>query len=60
MNQNDPAEELPVSELGPDEPRGNARTSRNISPMDPASMPRAEDDEQTMDHSPEFNDRDKR
>jgi hypothetical protein len=28
-----------------------------ISPIDPASMPRAEDDEQTRRNSPEFHDR---
>jgi hypothetical protein len=32
---------LPISELGPDEPRGDAGTG--ISPLDPGSMPRAED-----------------
>ncbi|HEY3093753.1 MAG TPA: hypothetical protein VGJ52_11670 [Vicinamibacterales bacterium] len=46
---------LPISESGPDEPRGDARTS--ISPLDPGSMPRAEDDEETYERSPEFHDR---
>jgi hypothetical protein len=46
---------LPVSELGPDEPRGDARTG--ISPDDPGTMPRAEDDEETYERSPEFHDR---
>lgn len=46
---------LPISELGPDEPRGDARGG--ISPQDPDSMPRAEDDEQTFERSPEFHDR---
>ena len=45
---------LPISELGPDEPRGEARTG--ISPQDPGSMPRAEDDEETFERSPEFHD----
>jgi len=46
---------LPISELGPDEPRGDARTG--VSPLDPGSMPRAEDDEETYERSPEFHDR---
>ena len=45
---------LPISELGPDEPRGDARGG--ITPQDPGSMPRAEDDEQTFERSPEFHD----
>ena len=45
---------LPVSELGPDERRGDARTG--ISPQDPGSMPRAEDDDETLERSPEFHD----
>jgi hypothetical protein len=46
---------LPISELGPDEPRGEARTG-GISPQDPGSMPRAEDDDETFERSPEFHD----
>jgi hypothetical protein len=46
---------LHVSELGPDEPRGDARTG--ISPQDPGTMPRAEDDKETYERSPEFHDR---
>jgi hypothetical protein len=45
---------LPISELGPDEPRGDARTG--ISPQEPDSMPRAEEDERTFERSPEFHD----
>jgi hypothetical protein len=46
---------LPVSELGPDEPRGDAR-DEGISPVEPETMPRAEDDDETFEKSPEFHD----
>jgi hypothetical protein len=46
--------DLPSSHAGgrPVEP-----VTEGINPQDPSSMPRAEDDEETMKHSPEFHDR---
>jgi len=52
---NDPT--LPISELGPAEAYNGARKQENVSPADPGSMPRAEDDEDTYARSPEFHDR---
>ena len=52
---NDPT--LPISELGPAEAYNGARKQGNVSPADPGSMPRAEDDEDTYARSPEFHDR---
>jgi len=53
--QND--EKLPLSEIGPAEAYNGARQDHGISPLDPHTMPRAEDDERTYDRSPEFHDR---
>ena len=36
---------------------GHEEQRRGISPLDPSSMPRAEDDEQTYAQSPEYHDR---
>lgn len=36
---------------------GQKEQSRGISPLNPSSMPRAEDDEQTYANSPEYHDR---
>ena len=36
---------------------GHREQRRGISPVDPSSMPRAEDDEQTFANSPEYHDR---
>jgi len=52
-----PDEHLPVDELGPDEPRRDPRLDEGISPQNPDTMPRAEDDEETYERSPEFHDR---
>ena len=58
---NNPAENrnerLPVEELGPDDPRRDPRSGEGISPQQPETMPRAEDDEETHRRSPEFHDR---
>lgn len=48
---------LPLSDIGPAEAYNGARTDDGISPLDPTSMPRAEDDEQTYERSPEYHDR---
>jgi len=50
-------ERLPIDELGPDEPRRDPRSGQEISPQQPETMPRAEDDEDTYQRSPEFHDR---
>jgi len=52
-----PDEHLPVDELGPDEPRRDPRLDEGISPQNPDTMPRAEDDDDTYERSPEFHDR---
>ena len=58
---NDP--KLPISDLGPAEaydPKGKEgaiNPAKPISPTDPGSMPRAEDDETTFARSPEYHDR---
>jgi hypothetical protein len=49
-------EHLPVDELGPDDPRRDPRLEEGISPQNPDTMPRAEDDEETFERSPEFHD----
>ena len=57
---NDPEnrnEHLPVDELGPDDPRRDSETEEGISPQKPNTMPRAEEDEETYERSPEFHDR---
>jgi hypothetical protein len=48
---------LPVDELGPDDARRDHRSREGISPQKPETMPRAEDDEETFERSPEFHDR---
>ena len=53
--ENDPT--LPISELGPVEAYDGARKDKGVSPIDPGTMPRSEDDEQTFERSPEFHDR---
>jgi hypothetical protein len=50
-------EHLPVDELGPDDARRDDRSREGISPQTPETMPRAEDDEETFERSPEFHDR---
>lgn len=50
-------QKLPLSEIGPAETYNAGRKDRGISPMDPRSMPRAEDDEETYERSPEYHDR---
>jgi hypothetical protein len=50
-------EKLPLSEIGPAETYNAARKDKAINPLDPSSMPRAEDDEQTYERSPEYHDR---
>jgi hypothetical protein len=47
---------LPVDELGPDDARHD-HGREGISPQQPETMPRAEDDEETFKRSPEFHDR---
>jgi hypothetical protein len=47
---------LPLDEIGPAEAYNAGRTDKGISPADPDTMPRAEDDEQTFERSPEFHD----
>lgn len=42
---------------GEDADAGRREQSRGISPVNPSSMPRAEDDEQTFARSPEYHDR---
>ena len=49
--------ELPISELGPAEAYDGRRKNSGISPLDPQTMPRAEDDGETYARSPEFHDR---
>jgi hypothetical protein len=53
-NRND---HLPIDELGPDDPRRDPRSTEGITPQKPETMPRAEDDEDTFERSPEFHDR---
>jgi hypothetical protein len=53
-NRND---HLPVDELGPDDARRDPRSEKGITPQQPETMPRAEDDEETFARSPEFHDR---
>ena len=48
---------LPLSERGPAEAYNAGRKDRGISPVDPRSMPRAEDDDDTYARSPEYHDR---
>jgi hypothetical protein len=48
---------LPLDEIGPAETYNAARDDEAISPADPGTMPRAEDDEETYARSPEFRDR---
>ena len=50
-------ERLPIDELGPDEPRRDPLSGQGITPQQPETMPRAEDDEDTYQRSPEFHDR---
>lgn len=50
-------EHLPIDELGPDDQRRDPRLEEGISPQNPDTMPRAEDDEDTYERSPEFHDR---
>jgi hypothetical protein len=50
-------EKLPLSEIGPAETFNAGRNDRGISPVDPESMPRAEDDDETYANSPEYHDR---
>lgn len=47
---------LPLDEIGPAEARNGARDDSAISPADPGTMPRAEDDDATYARSPEFHD----
>ena len=49
-------EHLPIDELGPDDPRRDPRLDEGISPQNPDTMPRGEDDEETFERSPEFHD----
>jgi hypothetical protein len=53
-NRND---HLPIDELGPDDPRRDPHSTEGITPQKPETMPRAEDDEDTFERSPEFHDR---
>lgn len=53
--QND--HKLPLSDIGPAETYNDRRTDRGITPLDPQSMPRAEDDDETYARSPEYHDR---
>jgi len=48
---------LPLDEIGPAEAYNAARDEEGISPADPDTMPREEDDEETYARSPEFHDR---
>ena len=48
---------LPIDELGPDDARRDPDSGDGISPQQPETMPRAEDDEETFERSPEFHDR---
>jgi len=48
---------LPLDEIGPAEAYNAARDDEAISPAEPDTMPRAEDDEETSARSPEFHDR---
>ncbi len=48
---------LPLDEIGPAEAYNAARDDEAISPADPDTMPRAEDDDETYARSPEFHDR---
>jgi hypothetical protein len=48
---------LPIDELGPDDARPDPRSREGITPQKPETMPRAEDDEETFERSPEFHDR---
>lgn len=59
----DPSRRNDQDEYLPDTPashKGNAPlkpVEEGITPQNPSSMPRAEDDEETMRNSPEFHDR---
>ena len=53
-NRND---HLPIDELGPDDARRDPRSRDGITPQKPETMPRAEDDDETLERSPEFHDR---
>jgi hypothetical protein len=49
---------LPADALPPKDPKASRSGLENlISPLDPGSMSRAEDDDLVHEHSPEFNDR---
>ena len=57
MPNKDPDPKLPLSELGSAEAYNAARKNKGISPIDPNTMPRAEDDKETYERSPEYHDR---
>jgi len=44
-------------DLRPDDPRRDPHSTEGITPQKPETMPRAEDDEDTFERSPEFHDR---
>ena len=52
-------DKLPLSEIGPAEAYNAGRKDGGISPLDPKSMPRGEDDDETYERSPEYHDRPK-
>jgi len=57
MQNNNRDRKLPLDEIGPAEAYNDAREDEGISPVDPDTMPRAEDDERTFERSPEFHDK---